>query len=1006
MKSFNKKFKKLFISILIIAIYFFPINIFAKELQSIEYGKYTDAKEIVKEIMISYYNRGSNLQYNFSKTFYPIGAPEEATSQDNNYSVCAAFTYSVYTEGFGMNATDENDSIKFPRYNYDISDTANAYYTEGKNLNGNFLVYYENTKQNKRYIYGDKNKSTKTNDLETLINYVQPGDLFVYSGHALIAYDVLTNPKTNKKDVLIINSTPTGQIYSRIAGTSRLYYNDSPTSYNVNGIFKKINEGTIKVLWLSEMKQFVKNGVLDCSKDECAVVRIFYNKNGTAVFNFNINKTKYNKAKLRTEYRGLHIEKTVSTGDRDSVYLGNELTYTIKITNKSNTVIGKEKKYASFKISETVDSSVKYISSNNSGTYKNGKVEWTISELDVGKSVTLTYKVSVKNDLNNIYKTISSIGKFYSSSNSAVYINTGNVENKIIPKVNDKTNDYKTCYKTHSGKYGRNLINDIYKCVWGTDYKFNQLDLANMFNKSGDTRNNVKVTLNTNASSESKLFQQMILNSYYGGTVIGSENTYLLPRFSDKRARTINSSHFKDGDLLIYSISNSKYTSEKGIYSYIYIDGKFVGTKTSYQRPSFTYDYYNSSNCNSCTYKDNLYASYGTITKDVNDMKFINYQTLYDKDYYVILRPELVIQQEEKISIDTKPTKQNYILKKEKLDLAGGIIKIAYNNGNTKKINLNDSLVKVTGFDNTKVGINKLNVEYKGLKTTLDVNIIPVNVKEIEINKLPKKTAYVATKEKLDLSGGSIKVIFNDGTSEIINMTDKVISSSGFDNSKVGKNTITVKYGNYSKSFEININECNINSIKINKKPSLTTYFQNTSEIELSGGSISVIYSDTYNEVIEMTNENIKVVEFDTSNSGIKKVTLSYQGKTTSYDILVIEKNIDKIEVVTIPDSITNNKTGTEMDLSDGEIEIHYTDGTKELVEMNNTHFDIVETVETEDTKKLTMNYFGNDIVFDIEKDAQLMFKIETIVSIIVLIIIIIILYIKNNKKEQPKYNY
>lgn len=1006
MKSFKEFFKKIIIYILIITIYFSPINIFAKELQSIEYGKYTDAKDIVKEIMISYYNRGSNLQYNFSKTFYPIGTPEEATSQDNNYSVCAAFTYSVYTEGFGMDANNKNDTIKFPRYNYNISDTANEYYTAGKNLNGNFLVYYENKEQGKRYIYGDKNKSTKTNDLETLINYVQPGDLFVYSGHALIAYDVLINPKTNKKDVLIINSTASGQIYSRIAGTSRLYYNDAPTSYNVSGIFKKINEGTIKVLWLSEMKQFIKNGILDCTKDECAVLRMFYNKNGTAVFNFNINKTKYNKAKLRTEYRGLYIEKTVSSGDKDSVYLGDELTYTIKITNKSNTVVGKEKKYSSFKISETVDSSVKYISSNNSGSYKNGKVEWTIKELDVGKSITLTYKVSVKKDLNNVNKTISSVGKFYSSSNAAVYINTGNVENKIIPKVNNKTSDYKTCYKTHSSKYGRNLINDIYKCVWGTDYKFNQLDLTNMFNKSGETRNNAKVTLNTNANSESKLYQKMILNSYYGGTIVGSENTYLLPRFSNKRARTINSSDFKDGDLLIYSISKSKYTSENGIYSYIYIDGKFVGTKTSYQRPSFTYDYYNSSNCKSCSYKNNLYAGYGTITKDANDMKFINYQTLYDKDYYVILRPELVIQQEEKISIDTKPTKQNYILKKEKLDITGGKLKIIYNDGSTKKINLDDSLVKVTGFDNTKVGINKLNVEYKGLKTTLDVNILPVNIKEIEINKLPKKTSYIATKETLDLSGGSIKVTFNDGTSEIINMTDKALVSSGFDNSKVGKNTINIKYGNFSKSFDINIIECKINSIKINKSPSLTTYIQNTNEIDLSGGSISVIYSDTYSEIIEMTNKNVKVVEFDTSNSGIKKVTLDYQGKTTSYDIFVIEKNIDKIEVITVPESIINNETSTKIDLAGGEIEIHYTDGTKELVEMNNAHFDIVETVETEETKTLTMNYFGNDIVFDIEKDEQLMFNIETIISIITLIIIMIILYIKNNKKEHPKYNY
>ena len=74
------------------------------------------------------------------------------------------------------------------------------------------------------------------------------------------------------------------------------------------------------------------------------------------------------------------------------------------------------------------------------------------------------------------------------------------------------------------------------------------------------------------------------------------------------------------------------------------------------------------------------------------------------------------------MKIKTKPTKINFIYKKENLDLTGLTLEVKYSDG-TKEI-LNDlSEVKVIGFDNTKTGTQTVTVEYAGETVEFDVVI-------------------------------------------------------------------------------------------------------------------------------------------------------------------------------------------------------------------------------------------------------------------------------------------
>lgn len=781
--------KKL-LKLVVILFILIPIYVKALDFKTTEYGSYDEAKELVKEVMKSYYFKGDDIQYNYSKVKYPIGVPEEATSQDINYSVCAAFTYSVHNQAFGMIVKGTDSYKEFPRYNYDISDNAYAFYkefietTDGmKKGDGHFLLYYQhslndhstsckieninNDDEKIKYVYGDTNTSSAAGDLETLIDNLRPGDLVVYSGHALIVYDITTNPNTGKKDALILNSTADGYIGTRIEGTSKISYNSIRNKRGKNNLIDLNEEGSIQFIWLSEMKKFVNSaGNLSCQVHECAVIRTFYeNESGNAVFNYPIDEAQYKKAQLRKDYSGLVIEKTVDKHDNNSVYLNDELTYTIKVTNMSGAETGKAKTYNSFSIEETLGDYVNYISSTQNGNYNNNKVRWVISSLKNGETITLTYKVKINDELSNVGKIIESRGKFYSSNNSSVYITTGNVDNKIIPKVTSIKKSYKDCYTLNKEKSGLNLIDAVYECAYGIDFNFGDFDINNFFTKTPGAKNsdgtyNLKVrsTIKLNENNISKVVYSMVLNDYLGGLFTLDTIDFYLPRYTTKqitRAKTIYPASFKDGDVLIYNYNTEKdgeevgtpKTNEQGLYVYIYIDGKFVGLNKNSSvksgkdttRNEFTYNYYGSnqarhasdSTCKKnfglttgtlCDYRYYLWSNYAD-GMDKETLDFVNYQTLFDKDNFVILRPELLIKELAKIEVSL-PTQTQYIQNSEKLNLSGGTVILKYNDGSEDNISLTDKNVKVTGFDNKKVGKITLTVEYKGLKTNFDVEII------------------------------------------------------------------------------------------------------------------------------------------------------------------------------------------------------------------------------------------------------------------------------------------
>ena len=67
----------------------------------------------------------------------------------------------------------------------------------------------------------------------------------------------------------------------------------------------------------------------------------------------------------------------------------------------------------------------------------------------------------------------------------------------------------------------------------------------------------------------------------------------------------------------------------------------------------------------------------------------------------------------------------------------------------------------------------------------------------------PTKTEYLEGKEQLDVTGGKLTLTYNNETTEVIDLTADMVS--GFDNTKVGKQTLTVTYQGKTTTFEVEI---------------------------------------------------------------------------------------------------------------------------------------------------------------------------------------------------------
>ncbi len=162
---------------------------------------------------------------------------------------------------------------------------------------------------------------------------------------------------------------------------------------------------------------------------------------------------------------------------------------------------------------------------------------------------------------------------------------------------------------------------------------------------------------------------------------------------------------------------------------------------------------------------------------------------------------------------------------------------------------------------------------------------IPGAVTGIELTKLPDKLQYLEEQEKLDLTGGVLTVKYDGGATQAIDLT--TLTVEGFDNTVLGKQTLTVKYGRHSVQFEVEIVTKPIEYLAVYKLPQKVKYTVGE-QLDLIGAKLVVEYTDGTHKFIDITAD--MVTGYNKNITDLQLLTVTYKTHTAKIVVGVYQK--------------------------------------------------------------------------------------------------------------------
>jgi len=263
-----------------------------------------------------------------------------------------------------------------------------------------------------------------------------------------------------------------------------------------------------------------------------------------------------------------------------------------------------------------------------------------------------------------------------------------------------------------------------------------------------------------------------------------------------------------------------------------------------------------------------------------------------------------------------------------------GEILVTRQTGTPSVVSIKDVNVKVTGFDsskeNTKLPLTVSYTENGETKTTTYNVSVKDTVTAISMKKTPR-TEYKYN-ESLDLSNGTITITKGSGTKDIA-ITENMVS--GYDPTKLGKQTITVTYGGKTTSYEVNVKDY-VTGISITPNAITGTY---NDELEALINENDIIYTVTYAKAGATSPRALTesmVAGYNKTSLTAQNLTVTYadkdansytNGKTFTTTLgIKLDNNVAKITIT--PPTKAEYNHGDKIDLTGGKITVTYTDGT------------------------------------------------------------------------------
>lgn len=297
--------------------------------------------------------------------------------------------------------------------------------------------------------------------------------------------------------------------------------------------------------------------------------------------------------------------------------------------------------------------------------------------------------------------------------------------------------------------------------------------------------------------------------------------------------------------------------------------------------------------------------------------------------------------------VDTSNMKMTY-LAGEALDTSGLSVKAVYAGGAEE--NLANWDYAITGFDSSAPGSNTITIHFNGVAESISLQIIALEVTQLTVSYYPAKTDYYIG-DTFDPEGLVIEADYNDGylikplTEDLytLSIAGEVIDST-YVFATAGTVPITVastETPTMTATFQARVSDASVAALLIKRPPARTQYFIGDL-LDLDGLAVYAQYDD--NSSVRLMRDEYAVSALDSASAGTKSITVTYRGKSASFEVDVKERISVGLEVTKYPQ--TSFTVGESFNPSGLEIAKVYDNGDRETVPVDeyevdaNTNFD------------------------------------------------------------------
>lgn len=269
-------------------------------------------------------------------------------------------------------------------------------------------------------------------------------------------------------------------------------------------------------------------------------------------------------------------------------------------------------------------------------------------------------------------------------------------------------------------------------------------------------------------------------------------------------------------------------------------------------------------------------------------------------------------------------------------------------------------------FDNTWTINEYANHPYPQLQSNIqDMN---ESASIVSVISWPLKQEYY-TGDELLLDGCMINVTYVSGRTELLSVTADMVS--GFDNTIVGVQTITVTYHGGADTFPVTvITRPVVNNVEIVSQPNKTEFGVGTA-FDFAGAKIKVTYEGGTTEIIGVTLD--MTTGGNIHHLGKQIITVTYHGKSDTFEVTVMPVTISSLKLATLPTKLTYLE-GQELDLTGMVLLTVMNTGTENQV---NTGYTVSGYTGKPGTQTITIGYMGKTVSFDVTV------KEKTVVSLV-----------------------